>query len=86
MLWLERDSDREKMLEDRYRNNRWHQFYIEEWISTEEWIRRVREKGENMRRGREREKNMRIEGRDKEGGNIRKIEKEESEEMKLNKM
>ena len=55
VLWLERDSDREKMLEDRYRNNRWHQFYIEEWISTEEWIRRVREKEENMRIGRERE-------------------------------
>ena len=55
VLWLERDSDREKMLEDRSRNNRWHQFYIEEWISTEEWIRRVREKEENMRKGRERE-------------------------------
>ena len=43
-FWLERDSDREMLLGDRYRINRWHQFYIEEWISIEEWKRRVIER------------------------------------------
>ena len=82
VLWLEKDSDREMLMEKRDRNNRWHQFYIEEWISTEEWIRRVREKGESLRREREREesKNRREGVRRKKQRGVSENENEKEKE------
>ena len=49
VIWLEKDEDKKRMLEEKERNNRWHQFYIENWLCTSEWIRKVRERGEGWR-------------------------------------
>ena len=49
VFWLEKDEDKKRMLEEKERNNRWHQFYIENWLCTSEWIRKVRERGEGWR-------------------------------------
>ena len=29
VIWLEKDEDKKRMLAEKERNNRWHQFYIE---------------------------------------------------------
>ena len=55
ILWLEKAEDREKILEESKGLEKWEEYYVEKWLSMEEWIEKQKEKGDRAREKEERE-------------------------------
>ena len=50
ILGLEKAEDREKILEESKSLEKWEEYYVEKWLSMEEWIEKQKEKGDRARK------------------------------------